>query len=116
MISVSCLELVGSYSYVCLSSVIVRCCDVSFINYALCQAFPVSWAVFALSAVAEFFETTRDLKSGRVLKTTKNSTIYIYVYIHIYIFIYLYMYMYIILSLFGIKKLRFMSKLSALLG
>ena len=49
MISVSCLKVVGSYSYICLSSVIVRCCDFSFINYALCQAFPVSWAVLALS-------------------------------------------------------------------
>ena len=57
MNSVSCLKVVGSYSYVCLSSVIVRCCDFSlkFINYALCQAFPISWAVLALSAVAEFF-------------------------------------------------------------
>ena len=55
MISVSCLEVVGSYSYVCLSGIIVRCCDFSFINYALCQAFPISWAVLGLSAVAEFF-------------------------------------------------------------
>ena len=36
--------VVGSYSYVCLSSVIVRWCDFSFINYPPCQAFPVSWA------------------------------------------------------------------------
>ena len=55
MISVSCLKVVGSYSYVCLCSVIVRCCEFSFINYAPCQAFSVSWAVHALSAVAEFF-------------------------------------------------------------
>ena len=55
MISVSCLKVIGSYSYVCLSGVIVRCCDFSFIKYALCQAFPISWAVLALSAVAEFF-------------------------------------------------------------
>ena len=54
MISVSCLKVAGSYSNVCLSGVIVRCCDFSFINYALCQAFPLSWAVLALSAVAEF--------------------------------------------------------------
>ena len=33
----------------------VRWCDFSFINYAPCQAFSVSWAVHALSAVAEFF-------------------------------------------------------------
>ena len=32
MISVSCLKVVGSYSYVCLSGVIVRCCDFRFIN------------------------------------------------------------------------------------
>ena len=38
MISLSCLKVVGSYSDVCLSGVIVRCCDFSFINYALCQA------------------------------------------------------------------------------
>ena len=55
MISASCLKVVGSYSYLRLSSVIVRCCDLSFINYALCQAFPVTWAVLALSVVAEFF-------------------------------------------------------------
>ena len=55
MISVSCLEVLGSFSYVCLSGFIIHCCDFSFINYALCQAFPISWAVLALSAVAEFF-------------------------------------------------------------
>ena len=30
-------------------------CNLSFINYALCQAFPVTWAVLALPAVAVFF-------------------------------------------------------------
>ena len=55
MISVSCLKVIDSYSYVRLSSIIVHCCDFSFINYALCQAFPVSWAVLPLSAVAGFF-------------------------------------------------------------
>ena len=64
MISVSCFKVVGSYSYVCLSGVIVCCCDFRFINYGLCQAFPISWAVLALLAVAEFFVVF--IKSFRV--------------------------------------------------
>ena len=39
-------------SYVCLSH---GWCTFGFINYALCQAFTVSGAVLALSAVAELF-------------------------------------------------------------
>ena len=44
MIPASCL------TYVCLTVDVT-----SFINYAPCQAFTVSGAVLALSAVAEFF-------------------------------------------------------------
>ena len=57
MVSVTCLKVVGSYSYLYLCGGIVRWCEFSFINYAPCQTFSVSWAVHALSrsAVAEFF-------------------------------------------------------------
>ena len=40
MISVSCLKVVGSHSYVFLSDVIVRCCDFSFITPLFVKHFP----------------------------------------------------------------------------
>ena len=45
MISVSCLKVIGSYSFVCLSNIIICSCDFGFITYTLCQVFMVSWVV-----------------------------------------------------------------------
>ena len=45
MISVSCLKVIGSYSFVCLSNIIICSCDFGFITYTLFQVFMVSWVV-----------------------------------------------------------------------